>query len=80
MIKGNHYSIHGQIAILLALIVSVTPSMAQQAGRDFPEGSGKGAMLSACGSCHDLNRLTAGYTPEGWHRRSSTPSASLNRP
>ena len=68
MLKGNHHSIHGQIVILLGVaIASVTPSIAQQAGQNFPEGPGKSAVLSACGSCHDLNRLTAGYTPEGWH-------------
>jgi virginiamycin B lyase len=28
--------------------------------------SGKSTVLSICGSCHDVGRLTVGYTPEGW--------------
>lgn len=38
----------------------------QQAGQNFPEGPGKATVISVCGGCHDLGRLTAGYTPEGW--------------
>jgi virginiamycin B lyase len=52
--------------IAAALLGSVFPVMAQQAGQDFPEGAGKSAVLGICGGCHEINRLTAGYTPEGW--------------
>ena len=36
------------------------------AGQNFPDGRGKDTVVSICGGCHDLARLTAGYTPEGW--------------
>jgi virginiamycin B lyase len=39
---------------------------AQQTGQNFPEGAGKATVLANCSICHDLERLTAGYTPEGW--------------
>jgi virginiamycin B lyase len=39
---------------------------AQQPGADFPEGPGKAYVIATCGSCHDINRLKAGYTPAGW--------------
>ena len=54
-------------ALLAAALASVTPVMAQQAGENFPDGPGKSTVLGICGGCHDINRLTAGYTPEGWH-------------
>ncbi len=44
----------------------VLPAAAQQPAPDFPDGAGKDQVLAICGGCHDLNRLTAGYTPEGW--------------
>jgi virginiamycin B lyase len=40
---------------------------AQQAGADFPEGNGKSDVVAICGGCHDIGRVKAGYTPEGWH-------------
>ncbi|HEY7243901.1 MAG TPA: hypothetical protein VH678_08465 [Xanthobacteraceae bacterium] len=49
------------------MVVFLTPALAQQAGQDFPEGPGKSTVVSTCGACHDIGRLTAGYTPEGWH-------------
>ena len=54
------------LPLLAAAFVSVTAAMAQQAGQNFPDGPGKSAVLGICGGCHDLNRLTAGYSPEGW--------------
>jgi len=65
------------LASALALIISAQPILAQQIlaqqqgapqqpGQNFPEGQGKATVVSICGGCHDLNRLTAGYTPEGW--------------
>ena len=43
----------------------------QQTGRaaiesKFPDGPGKQIVVGICSGCHDLARLTAGYTPEGW--------------
>jgi virginiamycin B lyase len=55
-----------------ALLGSASGAWAQQqnAGApveaNFPDGPGKATVLAVCGSCHDLARLTAGYTPEGW--------------
>ena len=40
---------------------------AAQPGADFPEGPAKPLVVPMCNSCHDINRLKAGYTPEGWH-------------
>ncbi len=53
-------------AIAAALLSSILPATAQQPGQNFPEGAGKSQVLGICGSCHDINRVTAGYTPEGW--------------
>ena len=52
-------------AALLALEPCAAP--AQQVGVNFPDGPGKSTVVSICGSCHDIGRLAAGYTPEGWH-------------
>jgi virginiamycin B lyase len=51
---------------LTAAVVAASPATAQQARQDFPEGPGRDTVLATCGGCHDINRLTAGYTPEGW--------------
>jgi len=67
--KGVRQSMHRRAApaLLAATLASATPATAQQAGESFPDGPGKSAVLGICGGCHDLNRLTVGYTPEGWH-------------
>ena len=52
--------------VAAALLGSVFSSAAQQPGQNFPEGAGKELVTGVCGGCHDINRLTAGYTPEGW--------------
>jgi len=52
--------------IAAALLGSVFPAMAQQPGADFPEGAGKAPVQAICGGCHEIGRVTAGYTPEGW--------------
>jgi virginiamycin B lyase len=49
-----------------ALLNSALPAAAQQPGANFPDGAGKAQVLGVCGNCHEINRLTAGYTPEGW--------------
>jgi virginiamycin B lyase len=48
--------------VLATLLASAVPVSAQ----DFPEGNGKQIVTSVCGGCHDVNRVRAGYTPEGW--------------
>ena len=37
-----------------------------QPGADFPDGAARALVVPMCGACHDINRLKAGYTPEGW--------------
>jgi virginiamycin B lyase len=55
-----------------ALFGATTAALAQQQSggppveANFPDGPGKQTVIGVCGSCHDLVRLTAGYTPEGW--------------
>jgi hypothetical protein len=52
------------LAAIAAFLCAAPPVGAQQA--DFPDGPGKQAFVNFCGSCHDINRSRAGYTPEGW--------------
>jgi virginiamycin B lyase len=52
--------------VAAGLLGSVFPSIAQQPGQNFPDGAAKSTVVTICSGCHDLNRLTAGYTPEGW--------------
>lgn len=60
------------LASVIALVISgetafaQQPADRQQIGASFPEGAGKATVVSVCSGCHDLERLTAGYTPEGW--------------
>src|SRR3954465_10644554 len=55
------------LAGLIALLFSSTPSArAQPTQQDFPDGPGKETFVSHCGGCHDIDRVRAGYTPEGW--------------
>jgi virginiamycin B lyase len=49
-----------------ALLLTALPVHAQQAAQDFPDGPGKPTFTALCGGCHDINRVRAGYTPEGW--------------
>ena len=53
------------------LLGSTTAAFAQQQSgtpieAKFPDGPGKQTVVGVCHTCHDLARLTAGYTPEGW--------------
>jgi len=59
-------SVVGILALLAATLSSSGAALAQQTGQAFPEGPGKSTVLSICGSCHDVGRLTAGYTAKGW--------------
>jgi virginiamycin B lyase len=45
-----------------AALLCATPAFSQ----DFPPGPGRDLVLAHCGGCHDINRVRAGYTPEGW--------------
>ncbi len=45
-----------------ALACLALPARAQ----DFPDGPGKDTVVGVCGGCHPINRLRAGYTPDGW--------------
>jgi virginiamycin B lyase len=52
--------------VVAATIIMTGPTLAQQAGADFPAGAGKDDVVAVCGGCHDINRLKAGYTADGW--------------
>ena len=55
------------LALIAASLVCAAPTAgAQQARADFPDGPGKQTFVNLCGGCHDINRVRAGYTPEGW--------------
>src|SRR5260370_28978040 len=56
-----------QLLVIAACLCAAVPASAQQAQGDFPEGPGKQSLVDFCGGCHDINRVRAGYTPEGWH-------------
>ncbi len=56
----------GIAAAALALAAAISPARAQQPGANFPDGLGKETVIAVCNGCHDINRLTAGYSPEGW--------------
>jgi virginiamycin B lyase len=53
------------LPLVLAMAVLGTAPIAH--GQDLPDGPGKETVTAVCGGCHDINRLRAGYTPEGWH-------------
>src|SRR5579862_5021435 len=65
----KHLTLLGAAAVLLG---SATAASAQQQSggapveATFPDGPRKATVVGVCGACHDLSRLTAGYTPEGW--------------
>jgi virginiamycin B lyase len=53
--------------LLLAVsAVSLLCSALTAPAQDFPDGPGKQTFTTYCGACHDINRVRAGYTPEGW--------------
>src|SRR5262245_18871243 len=54
-------------ALAVALLSAAAPASAQQAQPDFADGPGKQTFVNFCGGCHDINRVRAGHTPEGWH-------------
>jgi virginiamycin B lyase len=52
----------------LAAVAAVVALAAPAAANDFPDGPGKEIFVKACGSCHDINRSRAGYSPYGWRQ------------
>lgn len=62
---SNNASLSTIAALVLAAGVPAW-SQQPQLGADFPDGPAKAIVVPMCGSCHDINRLKAGYTPEGW--------------
>ena len=42
------------------------PAQAQYTAPDWPEGASKQRFVEVCGTCHDINRIRVGYTPDGW--------------
>jgi virginiamycin B lyase len=52
-------------SMLAAACLWASPSISQ--GFSLPDGPGKETVSAICGSCHDISRLGAGYTPEGWN-------------
>jgi virginiamycin B lyase len=53
-------------AAAAVLLCSAFPAHAQTQAQDFPDGPAKNTVTGVCGGCHDINRVRAGYTPEGW--------------
>jgi virginiamycin B lyase len=51
---------------LISLVFSALLCTAAHAQQGFPDGPGKETVLAVCGGCHEVNRLRAGYTPDGW--------------
>jgi virginiamycin B lyase len=51
---------------LAALACAAQPVSAQQDRPPFPDGPGRDIFVAHCGGCHDLGRVRAGYTPDGW--------------
>jgi virginiamycin B lyase len=55
-----------RLLALLAAAVVASSAAGQQTGKDFPAGPGQATVLAVCGGCHDIGRLKAGYSPDGW--------------
>src|SRR5438067_9305366 len=53
-------------ALAASLLWAAFPAQAQQAPQNFPDGPGKETVLAVCGGCHEVNRVRAGYTADGW--------------
>src|SRR5437016_1022428 len=51
-------------ATLALLATPVAAAWGQ--GFTLPDGPGKDTVAAACAGCHPINRLGAGYSPEGW--------------
>jgi len=51
--------------LALMWLAAAVPARSQSAP-SFPNGPGQDTFLAHCGGCHNINRVRAGYTPEGW--------------
>lgn len=53
-----------RLAAVVAASMITVPAVAQ----DFPDGPGKDLLVAACGNCHDISRIRAGYSADGWRQ------------
>ena len=58
---------NSMVAALAGALLTTAPVLAQQPGANFPDGPGKDTVVAVCNSCHDINRVRAGYNPAGWN-------------
>src|SRR5207247_1014868 len=63
--KLKEYPMSQSARVPLSAMLILCPIISAQA-QDLPAGPGKETVSAACGSCHDVNRIRAGYTPDGW--------------
>src|SRR5262249_45651098 len=49
-------------SIAAMLLLGCLPAPAKEP----PDGPGREVVATACGPCHDVNRIRIGYTAEGW--------------
>jgi virginiamycin B lyase len=50
----------------LAIACVLGQASLSAAAQELPDGPGKQIVATACGTCHDVNRIRIGYTAEGW--------------
>ncbi len=53
--------------VAVTAAVGLWPLSPASAQFNLPDGPGKETVAALCGGCHDISRLGAGYTTEGWH-------------
>ena len=63
-IRQSAYVLAGGLVVAITLVI--TPVHAQEQLTGFPDGPGREQVVTACNSCHSVNRVKAGYTPDGW--------------
>jgi virginiamycin B lyase len=51
---------------VMTLLAAAVPAQAQTTAGEWPQGAMQQRFLESCGGCHNINRVRAGYTPEGW--------------
>lgn len=57
----------GRKALLASsALIALTAGRSLAQAQDLPEGPGKDLVAGTCNTCHDVNRIKIGYTPEGW--------------
>ncbi len=65
--RGARSRVASAIVMAGLALAMATPGMARAQSFVLPEGPGKMIVGELCGGCHAIERLGAGYTPEGWH-------------